>query len=398
MDYILFQRDKHYHDIEDLRHYNPYKKKESLTIDLKKLKNDPIRSKLDTSLYITILEKYEPILEMLIHHFQFVLKSQLLELLGYDNIEKSRSRGYKILRELEKYKLIGTKYYNSNQYVYPSYRAYYYFGINKKSIDMKPSERQLNKYFILAELYLLQYEKSKLSAENTSFDEEKKVRLAKIVREITFCNQNKSKIYTKLFENITNVKENQTYVLAEVVEELNKNKNFDSNGILNNILTNPYTIDEYSQSKRALYFSMFLQETTNYLKNRCFINPYLVPEKNTIKFFIKVIHEANRSYATYDNLINELNRLFYATKLFYKVKVKFEVLTFDSTDKNEVKLTLENTLRKREKSNLSKDNDNYHLKSNDFINHRTISITNLYVSRRIPIYNEYKSNRNKPKK
>jgi len=381
----LFPIDKHYYDIEDLRNYQPYEQP-TFTIDLKRLKNDPIRSKLEMPLYVYISEKYEPILEMLIYHLPFVMKSQLLDILGYDNIEKSRSNGYKILRDLEEKRLISTKSYNGSQYVFPSYRSYYYFSINKMSIETKPSERLLNKYFIQAEWYLsLFHQTDKL---NKSLPHKKEM------RKMYFYRNKYGQSNQTIFEQIPNIEENQTKYIANFIKQLSKKSTFDSKHNLSNMLLNPYLINDLSQKQRALYFFHFLQEVINYLGSRSSIN--CIENNGKIAFLIEVIHEPNRSWVTYNNLINDLNQLFYATKLFYPISVQIKILTFDETDSDEVTSTFENIIQKRNKLATSKDKVQLYQKSNEFIN--KFEVLNLDVARRISKQNQYASNRSKPYK
>lgn len=371
---------KHYHDIVDLRSYNPYDRK-TLVVDLKALKKDPVRSRIETSLYIYILEKYESILEMLIHHLPFILKSQLLEILGYDDIEKSRSNGYKVLGELEDNKLIKTKDYNGSQYVFPSYRSYYYFCINKRAIETKPSERLLNKYFIRAELYIKLFY-------NILKDNKK-------ARSTYFYNDKRIQINRSAFFGISNIEQNQTKFIANFIEKLSKKGNFDPNNHLSQMLPNSYLINELPQKERALYFALFLQEVINYLKSRCSITVSMTDD-GAIYFIVKIIHESNRSWVTYDNLINELNQLFYATELFYYVSVQIHILTFDATDQEEANSIIESIIIRRNKLDILENSEQFYKKSIQFI--KNVQVTDLDVSRRILKSNQYVSSRSMPYK
>ncbi|PFH95710.1 hypothetical protein COI64_31770, partial [Bacillus cereus] len=67
---------------------------------------------------------------------------------------KSRTLGYAKLKELEDKLLIGSKSFYGAEYIYLSYRAYYYFGQEKKVLPIAPGENVLFRHFTRMEDYL----------------------------------------------------------------------------------------------------------------------------------------------------------------------------------------------------------------------------------------------------
>ncbi|PFR99808.1 hypothetical protein COK60_30255, partial [Bacillus thuringiensis] len=72
-------------------------------LNLHDIQEDPHKKKLSDELHLFIMKHYHNLFTFMLHHQPYMLKSQFLDLFGYQKGKKNKSRtlGYAKLKELE---------------------------------------------------------------------------------------------------------------------------------------------------------------------------------------------------------------------------------------------------------------------------------------------------------
>lgn len=128
--------------LEEIRQYHDNFKAESLSIRL---------DLFDPHAYLTVKTKYEKFLELMYHHFPYMIRSQFYAMYG-----KSKNTNIAAVNELINLKMVREVGIAGNNYILPISRMSQYFEQKKQParFKVKPSLHTLFDHFMRAELFV----------------------------------------------------------------------------------------------------------------------------------------------------------------------------------------------------------------------------------------------------
>jgi len=361
-------------------------------LDLDQIASNPNQAKLSSRLHLFIMEHYHNFFTFMFYHQPYMLKSQFLDLFGYEkgNKNKSKSTGYMKLKELEEMKLIGVQSFYGAEYIYLSYRTYYYFGEQKKVLPIAPGENVLFRHFTRMEDYLEQSKKP------TS-----KARLV-----LTMCSNEhypmilSDQLYLHdLVEKeliIDPIQEKDTQFFGTYFPKSKPPKNFDIDFVtqfLSKTRDNKkdlWLINEEIPETQQITVFAFLDELFRILNTRCSIKLACNVEDRAIGIMVNIIPIPGTSYITIDNLISDIYHIEFLLKICYpKVKTIFNFIAMSTDHEEELHKIINRitTLRKNKQQASTWQKE---------FNPKLIHIRNTNIFKRFNFNDSYEAQRDKP--
>jgi hypothetical protein len=352
-------------------------------LNLHEIQENPYKRKLNDELHLFIMKHYHNLFIFMLHHQPYMLKTQFLDLFGYQKGKKNKSRtlGYAKLKELEDKMLIGSKSFYGAEYIYLSYRAYYYFGQEKKVLPIAPGENVLFRHLTRMEDYL------ELS---------KKYKDPITLIAILCSHEHYHILNTEPFFPINPIKEEDTRYFGEYFP-LNKTpKNFDIEFVTDFLIKTKqknrglWFINEENPHDQLYTLIAFIDELFKILNTRCSLKLLVNDEKEFIRIVANIIPLPGTSYITIDNLITDIYHIEFLLKIcFPTVITSFTFIVMNQDHEHEINNVINRIIKlKKSKKNLKP--------WQSMIDSKNITIRNTNLFRRLNFNESYESQKEKP--
>ncbi|PGY80807.1 hypothetical protein COE36_27425 [Bacillus cereus] len=354
------------------------------TLDLDQIASNPNLAKLNDELHLFIMKHYHNLFTFMLHHQPYMLKSQFLDLYGYQKGKKNMSRtlGYAKLKELEDKMLIGSKSFYGAEYIYLSYRTYYYFGQEKKVLPIAPGENVLFRHFTRMEDYL---------------ELDKKYQENKSLFLVMFCSHQHCYITnTECFFPIKPIQEKDTRYFGEYFPKDKTPKNLDMEFITGSLIKTKqknrglWFINEETPNIQLHTLIAFTDELFKILNTRCSLKLLVNDEKESLGIVASIMPIPGTSYITINNLISDIYHIEFLLKIcFQNVKTNINFIVMNQDHEREINNVINRITKLREnKKNLKP--------WQYMFNPENIKIRNTNLFRRLNFNETYESQKEKP--
>ncbi|MGN4866431.1 hypothetical protein ACTFSK_30940 [Bacillus cereus group sp. MYBK132-2] len=353
-------------------------------LDLDQIASNPNLAKLNDELHLFIMKHYHNLFTFMLHHQPYMLKSQFLDLFGYQKGKKNKSRtlGYAKLKELEDKMLIGSKSFYGAEYIYLSYRAYYYFGQEKKVLPIAPGENVLFRHFTRMEDYL---ELNKKYCEDKSF-----IMLMLCSYEHCYITN------TEYFFPIKPIQEKDTRYFGEYFPNNKIPKNLDMEFITGCLVKTKlknrglWFINEETPNIQLHTLIAFTDELFKILNTRCSLKLLVNDEKESLGIIANIMPIPGTSFITINNLISDIYHIEFLLKIcFPDVKTNITFIVMNQDHEREINNAISRIIKIREnKKNLKP--------WQSMIDSKKFKIRNTNLFRRLNFNDSYESQKEKP--
>ncbi|PDZ20484.1 hypothetical protein [Bacillus cereus] len=353
-------------------------------LDLDEIASNPNQAKLNDELHLFIMKHYHNLFTFMLHHQPYMLKTQFLELFGYQKGKKNKSRtlGYSKLKKLEDKLLIGSKSFYGAEYIYLSYRAYYYFGQEKKVLPIAPSENVLFRHFTRMEDYL-QLNKKCL---------EKPALIMLMLCSSEHCYIEN----TQYFFRINPIQEKDVRYFGEYFPKNKIPKNLDMEFITEFLIKTKqknsqlWYIDEETPDNQFYTLIAFVNELFRLLNTRCSLKLLIDNTEKNLIIVANIIPIPGTSYITINNLISDIYHIEFLLKIcFPSVITNFNFIVMNQDHEREINNVINRITKLREnKKNLKP--------WQYMLNPKNIKIRNTNLFRRLNFNDSYESQKEKP--
>ncbi|MDC7777939.1 hypothetical protein [Bacillus cereus] len=352
-------------------------------LNLHEIQEDPHKRKLNDELHLFIMKHYHNLFTFMLHHQPYMLKSQFLDLFGYQKGKKNKSRtlGYAKLKELEDKLLIGSKSFYGAEYIYLSYRAYYYFGQEKKVLPIAPGENVLFRHFTRMEDYL------ELNKQYTD----------PILLTALLCShEHYYLLHTEPFFPINPIQEKDTRYFGEYFPNNKIPKNLDMEFVTDFLIKTKqenrglWFINEETPETQLHVLITFIDELFKILTTRCSLKLLINDQKESLRIVANIIPIPGTSYITINNLISDIYHIEFLLKIcFPTVITSFTFILMNQDHERELNNVISRiTKLRKNKKNLQP--------WQSMINPKNIKIRNTNLFRRLNFNDSYESQREKP--